>query len=113
MKNRTCFVSNSSSSSFIVSIDRPAGIADKDAVKIDEFKDRLSDIDNALKRWPNDNEYLEERKELQDKLKEYQDYAESSNAYVFDLHIQYGAEDVIDQLRNVLPGFHVLDSEEE
>lgn len=111
MKFRTCFVSNSSSSSFIVSMDRPAGISEKNAVRIQILKDQISDYENFLKSNPDDADYARWLKEYRLKLEEYQAQAKEENTYIFDLDVAYGAEDVIDQLQEILPGFKVLDRE--
>lgn len=109
MKLRTCFVSNSSSSSFIVSIDRPKGIEEADAVKIEILKDQIRDYESFLKGSPNDPDYARWLKEYRLKLEEYQAQAKREHSYIFDLDVAYGAEDVIDQLEEILPGFKVLE----
>lgn len=109
MKCRSCFVSNSSSSSFIVSIDRPAGIDEKNAVKIEYLKDQIRDYENFLRSHPDDADYARWLKEYRLKLEEYEAQAKEENTYIFDLDVAYGAEDVIDQLQEILPGFKVLE----
>ena len=109
MKQRSCFVSNSSSSSFIVSMDRPAGIADKDAVRIQILKDQISDYERFLKSNPDDADYARWLKEYRLKLEEYEAQAKEEHSYIFDLDVTYGAEDVIEQLEEILPGFKVLE----
>ena len=109
MKVRTCFVSNSSSSSFVVSMDRPAGIADKDAVRIEYLEDQIADYEMFLKNNPKDADYARWLKEYRLKLEQYQAQAKEENSYIFDIDVAYGAEDVIDRLEEVLPGFKVLD----
>ena len=108
MKTRTCFVSNSSSSSFIVSMDRPNGIDDYGAVCIRHLSDQLSDVAHWLKSHPDDKESLQEQKDIVNQIERYQKYAKDNDAYVFDLRVAYGDEDIIYQLRDVLPNFHVL-----
>ena len=109
MKCRSCFVSNSSSSSFIVSIDRPNGISDSDAVKIQILKDQISDYESFLRSNPDDSDYARWLKEYRLKLEEYEAQAKKENTYIFDLDVAYGAEDIIDQLQEILPGFKVLE----
>ena len=92
---------------------RPDDIDDYGAVRIECLSDKLSDVEHWLKTHPNDETSIEEKKEILDKIEEYQQYARENNAYVFDLNVPYGAEEVIDQLRDVLPDFHVLESDEE
>ena len=111
MKIRTCFVSNSSSSSFIVSIDRPKGIDEGSAVKIDYLTEQIKDYEGFLKRNPDDPDYARWLKEYRLKLEEYQAQAKEENTYIFDLDLAYGAEDVIDQLEEILPGFKVLEQD--
>lgn len=111
MKLRTCFVSNSSSSSFIVSINRPAGIDESGAVRIEILKEQIKEYESILKSNPNDEDYARWLKEYRLKLEEYQAQAKKENSYIFDLDVAYGAEDVIDQLQEILPGFKVLDRE--
>lgn len=111
MKLRTCFVSNSSSSSFIVSIDRPKGIDEGSAVKIDYLTEQIKDYEGFLKRNPDDPDYARWLKEYRLKLEEYQAQAKEENTYIFDLDLAYGAEDVIDQLEEILPGFKVLEQD--
>lgn len=112
MKCRSCFVSNSSSSSFIVSIDRPAGIGDANAVNIRILKDQISDYENFLRSNPDDSDYARWLKEYRLKLEEYEAQAKKENTYIFDLDIAYGAEDVIEQLQEILPGFKVLERDD-
>ena len=76
-------------------------------------KFQLSDESHWLKNNPNDEVSREECKRIEEKIQFYKKYAAENKAYVFDLNIPYGAEDVIDQLRSILPDFHVLKSEEE
>ena len=109
MKVRSCFVSNSSSSSFIVSIDRPKDIDDDHAVRIGILKDQISDYEGFLKSNPNDPDYARWLKEYRLKLEEYQAMAKNEHTYIFDLDVAYGAEDIIDQLEEILPGFKVLE----
>ena len=109
MKLRTCFVSNSSSSSFIVSIDRPKGIEEADAVKIEILKDQIRDYESFLKGNPDDPDYARWLKEYRLKLENYQAQAKREHSYIFDLDVEYGAEDIIEQLQNILPGFKVLE----
>ena len=111
MKTRTCFVSNSSSSSFIVSMDRPNGIDEQHAVKIEYLKDQIRDYENFLRSHPDDADYARWLKEYRLKLEEYQNKAKEENSYIFDLDVEYGAEGVIEQLEEILPGFKVLDRE--
>lgn len=108
MKTRTSFVSNSSSSSFIVSMDRPKDIDDYGAVQVRRLLNQLSDISHWLKSHPDDEVSIQERQDILKRIEEYQKYARDNDAYVFDLNVAYGAEDIIDQLRDVLPNFHVL-----
>lgn len=110
MKLRTCFVSNSSSSSFIVSIDRPKDIDEgSSAVKIDYLNEQIKDYEGFLKRNPDDQDFARWLKEYRLKLEKYQAQAKEENAYIFDLDVAYGAEDIIDQLQDILPGFKVLE----
>lgn len=111
MKTRTCFVSNSSSSSFIVSMDRPNGIDEQHAVKIDYLKDQIKDYEDFLRRNPEDPEFARWLKEYRLKLEQYEAQAKEENSYIFDLDVEYGAESVIEQLEEILPGFKVLDRE--
>lgn len=111
MKCRSCFVSNSSSSSFIVSIDRPISINESNAVKINYLKEQIRDYEGFLKKNPDDPEFARWLKEYRLKLEEYEAQAKEENTYIFDLDIAYGAEDIIDQLQEILPGFRVLEQD--
>ena len=109
MKTRTCFVSNSSSSSFIVSMDRPSAIEERNAVRIDYLKEQIADYERFLKANPSDPDYARWLKEYRLQLEQYQAKAKEENSYIFDVDVEYGAEDVIERLEEVLPGFKVLD----
>ena len=109
MKLRTCFVSNSSSSSFIVSMDRPNGIDERHAVKIEHLKDQIRDYEGFLKSNPDDPDYARWFKEYRLKLEQYEAQAKEENSYIFDLDVEYGAEDIIEQLEGILPGFKVIE----
>lgn len=99
MKVRSGFVSNSSSSSFICAVPYIKSISGDERVNIGSFKDGLSD---ALKS--NDNEDINYYRKLID---EYEKISKEYNLYIFELKIDYGDEDVIEQLKKV-PGFTVL-----
>ena len=93
-------------------MDRPKGIEEANAVKIEILKDHIRDYENFLKGSPDDPDYARWLKEYRLKLEEYQAKAREENTYIFDLDIAYGAEDVIDQLQDILPGFQVLERDD-
>ena len=109
MKLRTCFVSNSSSSSFIVSMDRPKGIDEGSAVKIDYLNEQIKDYEGFLKRNPDDQDFARWLKEYRLKLEAYQNRAKEEHSYIFDIEVEYGAEDIIERLEEVIPSFKVLE----
>ena len=90
-------------------MDRPNGMDEKDAVRIARLRDQISDYESFLKSNPNDPDYARWLKEYRLKLEEYQAQAKEENSYIFDLDIEYGAEDILEQLEALLPGFKVLD----
>jgi len=95
MKIRSCFVSNSSSSSFICSF--PNYDKDSNPMKIQYYYDIL-DCETDEK----------ERQKLLDKVRYWEKYCQDNDCVVFDLNVDYGCDDVLDSLEQKLKGFSVI-----
>lgn len=102
MKIRTCFVSNSSSSSFICSVYNFDNKPLEERVKLLSLNDCINDA----KILDDDEEWLQK---LLSELDKWKRIAEEENVYVFDITANYGAEDTVYEMVGRIPTFKILE----
>ena len=109
MKIREGFVSNSSSSSFICAV--PNTKKTKAAqVEIDLYNDRIKEIKDEIRHA--DEEEKEDLKyeldEIQNEIEEFKQLSLDEELTIFDIRLEYGADDILEILERKIPGFRVL-----
>lgn len=103
MKIRQCFVSNSSSSSFICSV--PNYNNDSDPMKVDYYKDMLSDAIND-----NDNDEILKWKA---KIAECQKKCEDEHIIMFDVYGESTTcNDIVYAFERRIPGLEIIEEME-
>ena len=107
MKIRSGFVSNSSSSSFICAVKNFEGRTPR--VAIDCLKDELKDLLKDLELGWGVQDEIDTCREA---LANWERIAEERDLYIFDLRLEYGSEETLNQMKRKIPTFEVLDSRE-
>lgn len=94
MKIRNCFVSNSSSSSFIISLPNYMNFSEDELVKVDIYNDYVRDGDNEYQR----------------KIDYLKDLAKRENCIIrqFDVDTNWSEINPIHELKACVPGVKVI-----
>lgn len=105
MKVRSGFVSNSSSSSFICSVDNTKDSWTEDMVRLNFLDDQLADAE----KYGYDDDY----ERLTNEKKYWISYAKENNVYLFDLFFNdFVTNDFLEELENKIPNFKIVKENE-
>ena len=105
MKVRSGFVSNSSSSSFICSVDNTKDSWTEDMVRLNFLDDSIADAEE----YGSDDDY----ERLTNEKKYWISYAKENNVYLFDLFFNdFVPDNFLEELENKIPNFKIVKENE-